>query len=435
MGSFAAVFTLYVGSLYLIGHFIEAANIFDEEISSLFSVQKYVFVFSIYIALVPLMYVLGDQARKFVLLCGSLALATILLGVWSWTLFAGALLFYPVTYLRIKASVKLILCFILYLVFMQWAIGIYSDVSIFVYAFIFAITFPVRYILFFHYNALNDFKKESILDYLNYIFFPAYFIIQPHILILPKYDYFTKSFTRGPDFIRTSIEGLKHFIWGLAFSVIAVIMLVAIEEWFVVDMNTVTLKSMFINYFAVIVIICSYGNLLLGMVKGLGFNIRSPFDRPILSSNVIEFFSRTLFYFKEFIMTVFYFPLLILTKSLNRYASILISTVGAVMMGGTLYSFLELGIKFCTTVGIPTLNFPLAPERNFYVFDVPIIEWLGARLLGTLTVGLILALQQIYNHQVAYSGPSSVIKKIDQSFFAKVVKIFILITVIGYLYL
>lgn len=366
-----------------------------------FTTTQYLIASSGYLLLFSGLCFIKEKNRGFILITASLAFSMFLYGKLCLLFYIAAYFFYLLIYLKIKTSLKIILFFSIYeaLIFLTLDILIFKHNDLFWYAFIFANFFSLRFILYLYHNIIHNFKKEPFLDYLLYIFSPAYFIIFPHIVILPKYDYFINSLLGGKDFLKIAKSGLSSFVKGLIYLAIYSAIFFITKGY---EPENLALAGPF-NFVYALLIICGYGNILLGLMKGLGYDIKSPFRSPFLSRNIIDLFDRFLIYFREYVVTIFFIPAAILTKRLAQYWRTFISAIIAVTFGITLHSFLSLGLDFCSgydsaITGINGVSLSYLRQSyfgaGFLAFHLAIINILK----NAFILGIILGLQLIYNH-------------------------------------
>ncbi len=372
---------------------------------SVFSVRNYLIVLSFYLFLIILLSLLNKNKKKISILAASLLFSFFLYGRLSWALFVLAAIFYTLTFIKGNKFLKIILLFLLSQVFIVMAINILSGYSyLFWLAYLFANLFFIRFVLYFYHSLRNNFKRGPVLDYYLYLFCPVYFIIFPSVIILPQYEYFVSSFARENEFISVSKSGLKFFFIGLLELILLAFVgiLLTSHPKLHAGINKNLVANMFYCFFVFLLIVTAYGNLLFGLVRGIGYNIRPPFRNPFFSRDIVDFFDRTLNYFKEYIITIFFVPLSILMRKFNSYIAVFFSAVFAVFLGGTLHSLLSLGLQFCALVN----NNITGPSNVIAAYidqlnnELSIYGFYSAILLiakNAFLLGLLLASQLCFN--------------------------------------
>jgi len=390
---------------------------------------KYFSVLILYLVLLLISFSASDKNRKIVIAAASLIFSVILFGKPVFLLYIAAYLFYRLLYSRFKASFKVILAILFYLFFIVFYLKILNGIFNIplTYLYIFGAIFALRFVLFFYHNFLFNFKKEPFLDYLLYIFFPPYFIIQPHILILPKYEYFKNSFTDKENLPLVAKSGIKYLLSGL------VLLLTAwainyILFFFKIDISE--RSGGVVNFFRTCTLflgIWGYSIFLLGLIRGLGYNIKSPIRKPYLAVDFADFFSRSFVYYVEFLTSLFYLPALILTKNINKYLSILVSAVIAIFLGDIFNVTLSLGIRFCDIVGRILNVRLLTADQMIKIFDFDLWRLF---LIGFL-FGIHLAWKQMAN---STENKLWLVRRADKNILVKALKIMIMFGAIIYVY-
>jgi len=321
------------------------------------SALKYGIATFIYLcALSILFWIKENKLKKLFLFFTSMTFASLLYGSYAITFFIIAFLFYKITYLNLKITNKIGLFFILFELFAYLTLNyFYKSNFLFWYAFIFSYFFFFRFLFFIYHNITNSFNRENFLDYILFIFHPAYFLILPHIIILPQYNHFKKSWAlEQNDFIQTSKAGLKKILMGFFYLILwkvgdAIETLYLPATW---DLKNHSLLLNFTgilaNFILWMLVICAYGNILLGLIYGLGHKIKSPFRKPFYSKNIIDLYDRFLLHFKDFIMIFFYFPSIIYFRKLPIYLRSFFSALIAITLGTLLNLLLTLGFETCS---------------------------------------------------------------------------------------
>ena len=320
---------------------------------NIFSKWAYLTVFILYILLVIILNFLNINGRKVAMLLASFLFSIILYGRLSWILFILPFPFYILTFIKINKFLKIILLIFLSQIFIILVIQVLPNYDyLFWLAYIFSNLFFLRFVLYFYHSLRINFKPQPFLDYCLYILCPVYFIVFPSVVILPKYEYFKESLVYDKDFIYVSKTGLKFFFIGLLQLVLLTIVDYVLTKYPRIHLyiNENIVINLLFCFFGFVLIVTSYGNLLFGLIRGIGYNIKSPFRNPFISKNLIDFFERTLGYFKDYIVTIFLVPISMIMRSLNKYLVTFISTIGAVCLGVTLHSLLSLGLQFCALV-------------------------------------------------------------------------------------
>lgn len=406
LAAFSSLFIIFVG-LQEKG-FLEPFSLAGWDFNQ-FSTAKYIAVFSLYLVLLlALFFFPRKEERKAILIGASFLFATLICGKLSFLLYLGAALFYLAIHAKLAVSFRASLIFILYILFIFLALEALfpAKSAFFWYAYIFAGIFSIRFILYLYHSFVYQ-KKERFGDYILYIFCPAYFIILPHIIVLPKFDYFKNSFCTQDNFINLLRSGLRKIALGLSeLFILAALLRIYFTHPLLKSIPAIEIPAHFVSY---LLAITGYGNILLGLVRGLGFDIRSPFRKPFLSADILDFFDRTLSYFKDYLISVFFVPASIVLRRLDSRLASFVSVLVAVTLGVTSYSFLTFGLEFCTMLN----NSIRGPASVFAGFALQALYPVGIRGFSywifeigkkSFILGILLGLQLIYNQKVSAEG-------------------------------
>ncbi|MCF7874375.1 MAG: hypothetical protein K9L87_00160 [Candidatus Omnitrophica bacterium] len=405
-------------------------------------VDKYRILFGLYVLLMPVLYFMKIKQRQVLLFILSLMFSTIMVGKLSFIVYLGSLFYYLLIYVKIRTFVKLLIGAIVYIVFVLQVIKSFQYYRpSYLYIYMFVTLFPMRYLLFFHYNSSTNFKKEPVLNYINYIFFPAYLLIHPFIIIMPKYSSFKNSFSYGKNYIASLKSGVIYFCKGLAILLVLMTVDYFIENVFATSISRETVNDILsatyiIPYIWVISYILSCGYIILGLMHGVGCRIKSPFGKFALPMNIVDFYGRFLRHFKDYIVSIFYFPVFLLTKSWNTYASISISAIAAIMLAGICHRVLGLGFQFCSIMHYEGIDFVENSLELGLVQDGFFDKHLIIKIMYLLILSFIFAIQLMYNHASNYgAGKLAWIKNTKDSLVSKFLQLLIAMIVVRCIFL
>lgn len=398
----------------------------------------------LYLTCIGFFYFLNPRTKKILMVIASVGLAQFLYGSFSFSLFIAAYLFYEVTYIKIRSFLKVIFLAVLYEFFLFISLeAFYGHDYFFWYCLIFSALFPLRFIFYFYHVQGNGFKRESLIEYFLYIFCPVYFIILPHVVILPNYRYFRDSFAeKKEDFMRSVQQGVKAFAFGLWQLAICILIDRAYHA-VSASITVFTPIEVIIEGICLVLMISGYGYLLLGLVRGLGYNIKAPFNNPLKSRNIIDFFDRFIIYFKEYIMVLFFMPLVMMFRFLNQYVRVFVAAAIAVLAGSVVYFLVSLGNQFCTIIindlrGVTNVSAVYAKEVQYSMAVTYVNLHYQTCLISVRysVMAVILGLQLVYNQMLlSPAGRFSAIKKISGNPFIKFLQIAIMALIFAYIFL
>lgn len=73
----------------------------------------------------------------------------------------------------------------------------------------------------------------------------------------------------------------------------------------------------------------------------MGYDIAPYFQYPFLSTNIVEMWRRYSFYYREFLLAAFYYPVFLALRSFPRWLRTVLATLAAATLGNFLYHLLE----------------------------------------------------------------------------------------------
>ena len=316
-----------------------------------FSASKYGGAFASYLCvLVLLRCSRKTHVNKLILLAASAAWGACFYGPGIIAAYAAAVVLYPVLSAKIRFAYKAAAFFCGGELFLWVALEmLFPDhPSAFWYCYVGANLCLLRLLLYAR-AAPERGGLSRLPDYLLYLFSPPYFLVFPHIVILPSYEYFTTSLRTGAEIGATLDKGVKCVWKGSSqLCVAAVFISLYIHRNAQLELLFQILPVTHVLILLPVVLsICGYGNFLHGLLLGVGYDIKSPFNSPFLATNIVDFCSRILIYSRELLLELLYFPCILLFRSLQDQTRTILSMMVTISLGGLLYSFSSMGFEFC----------------------------------------------------------------------------------------
>lgn len=210
----------------------------------------------------------------------------------------------------------------------------------FAYAFAVSYTFRVFYLL---YEArLRRFAPVPLCDFLIYFLATPYFVIVPYMFAIPRLGRFAEGLDkRNPALER---RGLRHLLAGLVVGVAWHLFRRLLDPRlaFVASLRAGDLRlalPMGLLYYPVGVLMNVLGTayVLAGLLKVLGFDVPPAFDRPLSSTSVLEWWRRWNIHFRNFLVDIFFYPLMLRWRRVNPYLAIVGGCAAVFLVGSTLF--------------------------------------------------------------------------------------------------
>lgn len=286
----------------------------------------------------PLALLLRDRARQVVLLVASLALGCYLAG-WQPLLFlvlAGILLF-PLPFLPLARRWRILLLLLLFggllggLAYQRWAGG-----KIAWYTYYFCMITGFRYILF-YYEVLGRRHgwKGTALDYLLYMFCGPFFVVIPYQIVIPSFSNFCHA-GKKKTWQQLIMRSAEMLFWALL-NLAILMLLVKYARFF----NRIPHLGDAYRFTKVLVGVSSASHFLIAILCLWGYNVPDPFRFIFLSRSLAEYLNRFAPHFKDFLATVFYYPMLMKLRRVYPPVSIAVSLIFTIIIGNTVIHFLR----------------------------------------------------------------------------------------------
>ena len=278
-------------------------------------------------------------------------------------------LFFGLVLLRWKMRFKILAVVVVFELLAYLLLDVFlgqpSGDGFFYFGFLFCLIFMYRYALFFFHMEQSKSKIPSFSDFLLYMFLTPFWILVPHIAVMPGYRYFMESDRPGDPAVRWS--GLRLILWGATLVLLAKLSGFVWELTQIPDVpafplwirswgqtfNAILISDLLSRPLYVLLYLSGHAHILVGMIRLLGFDLKPVFDRPFLSRDIFEFYNRIMIYYREFLVTVFYFPLQLAFRKLAPWQNRAVALVFTLTAGYALTSFLGLGLDLCDMVYAP----------------------------------------------------------------------------------
>ena len=293
-----------------------------------------------------------SRHRRVILLVASLMVAAVVSAG-----FTALLLVWVTVYHRVLATARLStrgkLAFVV-ATFAAWVIGCnaiwFSGLHanhpwIPAYGYLFAVGLTFRICYAFHELRLRDFEATPFVDFLLYFFFAPFFVCVPYMMAIPRLD----TFRAGLEAPAPSVEraGLRALAAGLALSTVAglVVAHANVRGLFVQLLRegrlVVALPVGILYYPGQVVLETVAASLvLLGLIRIYGVDLAPPFRNPLAATSVTEWWRRWNVHFRDFLVDLFYHPVVLRLRRRGPYLPLVAGTVSVFLVGSTFFHWL-----------------------------------------------------------------------------------------------
>ena len=316
-----------------------------------FPKSHYPWLFGGFLVLFACNHFASGKWRKAVLLAFSLA-AMAYFSLWF---AAGSLAFFGAYYLvvfsRMHRHLKLGFLCCAYI-----GLGVLSNLLLFpqflmgnpwilILAYAFGVNYTFRIFYFYHEAKMRKFKRVPFVDFLLYFVFAPYFIIMPYMFAIIRYGAFAKSLNKHNESLESS--GIRHILAGVIIIIIyhfAASVYAPGDELTVCLRNEQFVKAFFVGilYYPVAVVFSALriGYVLVGLMQVLGIDILPAFRNPLMSTSIHDWWRRWNIHFREFLVDIFFYPLMIKWRRKNPYLTIVVGCMSVFVVGSTLFHWI-----------------------------------------------------------------------------------------------
>jgi D-alanyl-lipoteichoic acid acyltransferase DltB (MBOAT superfamily) len=312
---------------------------------------RYPWLFGGLVALYAAVMLAPPRARKPLLLIGSLAAM-----VWFDPRFAaGALVFllawYGVVFAPVHRWVKLGFLAATYAGLMAVSNLLWFPDLLLAHPWIvtltyaFAVSFTFRLFYFFHEMKLKKFVRVPLDDFLLYFVFVPYWIIVPYMFAIPRFGQFAKGLVARDEKVETA--GARYLVLGAATLAITygLLQLYSPRDELMAAMRArdwATAAGAGLLYYPIQVVFeaIAVAWVLTGMVQLLGVDMKPAFVRPLGATSIHEWWRRWNIHFRDFLVDIFFYPLMIKWRKRNPYLTIIVGCAAVFLLGSTLFHWI-----------------------------------------------------------------------------------------------
>jgi D-alanyl-lipoteichoic acid acyltransferase DltB (MBOAT superfamily) len=211
------------------------------------------------------------------------------------------------------------------------------------FGYMFAVNFTFRLFRFHHEMRVRGFTPVPYEDYLLYFLFAPFFVVVPYMLAIPRFDAFAAGLARRDPAVEQ--RGIRHLAIGLAFCLAASIVArvyhprEAVAQAIGRGAFWLALPMGLLNY-PVWAVLESVGpaHLLVGLLGIFGIRIAPAFDRPLLSTGILDWWRRWNVHFRELLVDLFFYPIALRWRR-RRYLGIVLACAAVFLVGSTLFHY------------------------------------------------------------------------------------------------
>lgn len=193
-------------------------------------------------------------------------------------------------------------------------IAAHGEVARWGYLFAIAYTFRIAWLL--HQVHVQRTPRMPLADVVTYFVFAPFFVIVPYMLAIPRCDQFRAGLDRHDPAIERS--GLRMIAWGIALGVGAALLAQVYDPRQAAYAAArahdyaAALRHAVIWYPGIAILDgATTAAILIGMVRVLGIDLGPSFNRPLLSRSVTEWWQRWNTHFRDLLVAIFYYPVVL----------------------------------------------------------------------------------------------------------------------------
>lgn len=213
----------------------------------------------------------------------------------------------------------------------------------------FVLNFTFRLFALYQAAKAVKFQRQPIIDCFLYLALAPYFVIVPYMLAIPRFDRFQRSIVRPPPALLET--GARNIAVGVcvaiaftiadaAFPVPQIMIKGGLEGR---ALEVLPLALLDYPVWAVFSVI-GPALVLTGMQQILGVDVAPPFDRPLRSRSVLDWWRRYNTHFRELLVDLFFYPIVLRLRR-RPYLAIWLATAAVFMVGSTLFHLPKFAYK------------------------------------------------------------------------------------------
>lgn len=230
----------------------------------------------------------------------------------------------------------------------------------------FVLNYTFRLFALYQAARVGKFQRLPLLDCFLYLGLAPYFVIVPYMLAIPRFDRFTRSIGRWtPELVETGARNIAagvciataYTVINSAFPVEQIMIRGGVEGRALAVLPLALLDYPVWAVFSII----GPALVLTGMQQILGVDVTPPFDRPLRSRSVLDWWRRYNTHFRELLVDMFFYPVVMRLRR-RPYLAIWLATFAVFMIGSFLFHVPKAAFKYGLKPdwGLMTENFIFA---------------------------------------------------------------------------
>lgn len=316
-----------------------------------FPTSRYRWLFAGFLATYLGVHVLDDRYRRSVLMVSSLAAMI----SFSWRFAFGSLVFFLAYYVIVFASVhRWVKLGFLLAVFaglivvsnLLWFPELLTRHPwILLLTYTFAVSYTFRIFYFYHEARLRKFQRVPFGDFLLYFIFAPYFVIVPYMFAIPRYSTFAKGLQARDS--KVEAGGVRYLMAGaaLALAFFALARVYDPRTEFIAHLRAeawLHAVAIGVLYYPITIVLSALGvaYILVGMLQVMGIDVSPAFHRPLTSTSIHDWWRRWNIHFRDFLVDIFFYPLMIRWRRRNPYLTIVVGCVSVFIVGSTFFHWI-----------------------------------------------------------------------------------------------
>lgn len=209
------------------------------------------------------------------------------------------------------------------------------------WGYLFAVSYTFRTFWVLHQVHLRPHERVPLGAFALYFVFAPFFVIVPYMMAIPRCDRFCAGLSRHD--VAVEVSGMRMIAWGIAMALLAAALPTIfdprgelIDHLRARDLGAVLLIAPLFYPVQVCVEAIAIASMLVGMVRVLGIDLGPSFSRPLAATSVGEWWRRWNTHFRDFLVDLFYYPVLMRARRRRVLASLL-GCAAVFLFGSTLF--------------------------------------------------------------------------------------------------
>ncbi len=260
-----------------------------------------------------------------------------------------------------------------------------DNATVLLFGYVFAMSYTFRVVYFYHDRKQRDFARVPFASYLLYMMIAPYFVILPYMLSIPRFDQFQRSLQQRDAAVESS--GVRYLAAGLALALAATAVFHTVDirgafDHAVQERAWGTIAALALLRYPGWTVLAIVGTayVLTGLLRGLGIDVEPPFDRPLRSTSVLDWWRRWNTHFRRFLVDLYFYPVVFRWRRKAPYLGIVLGCAAVFLFGSTVFHWLTR--RYFTLGSHREIYWTIIAENSVFFAFVAVALCLEKRRLG-----------------------------------------------------